>query len=99
MALIYLFDARPDAYVAFEHDPIAEEVTDVVFENVGTVDYVIGYTWKNNQNSTFNLDAGTPETTIGIPPGLRKFLPITSGPKTGGHDSQLRSFGVKRPRQ
>ncbi len=99
MTLIYLFDARPDAYVALEHDAVAEEVTEVVFENIGTVNYIISWYWKNNQHRSYNLDAGTTETHISIPPGLRKFIPIASGPKTGGFDSEFRSLHFYRPRQ
>lgn len=96
MALVYLFDARPDAYVAVDWDVPNDEVTEVVFANVGTIDYEVIYTWRNGQDRTLDLDAGTPETHIPIPPGQRKWLVRTTGPKAGGYDCEFATISVNR---
>lgn len=96
MALVYLFDARPDAYVAVDWDIGNDEVTEVVFANTGTDNYEVTYTWRNGQDRTHDLDAGTPETRIGIPPGQRKWLVRTTGPKAGGYDCEFATIRVLR---
>lgn len=92
MVLIYLYDQRPDLYVALDLDEANDEITQVVYANLTDEPVTVTYDWKNKAGQTVVIPAGTAESSIGIPPGQRKFLPVTGG--RGGYDSELAYFSL-----
>jgi len=89
MALWYLIDSRPSRYVALEVDSVADEATSIVYANLTDDPWPIEYEWKDKTGQSITIPAQTAESSIGIPPGQRKF--VTGGTKPGTNASAVGS--------
>jgi hypothetical protein len=86
--LVYLIDVRPERYVAFDFDGV-DEVTAIVYQNLTDAPWPGIYSWKNQSDELVTIPAQTAESSIGIPPGQRKF--ITGQTKPGTNSSSVDS--------
>ena len=81
-----------DAFVGF--DIVADEAVAVVYENLTSHAWEFQYVW-HGQPDLFTLDPGTNETSIGIPPGQRKWIAVTLPDGEEGFDTDLDAFSVQ----
>jgi len=80
-------DLDSNRYIAFVHDEANDEITHIAFKNRTPNPWTVRYSWKNQTDQEFTIDPMTPHTEIGIPPGQRRFVPLTGDKR--GWDSEL----------
>lgn len=98
MSLIYLLEMEGgDQFVAADWDEVADEATQFVYQNLTDEAWTVRYYWKNNPNEQVRvIPAQTAQSTLGIPPGQRKWLlkDEVGGRERHGYDTEIREFGA-----
>jgi hypothetical protein len=74
--------------IVLEADETTDEIVAIGYENPTSVPWPVTVTWKNKTDE-YVIPAGTPYSTIGIPPGQRRWIPPPGGTGTGPFDSDL----------
>ena len=83
---IYFDDNR---FAEFVESETADEIIAIGYINMKPEDWVVRFEWKNKGPDDYVIPAWTPYSTIGIPPGQRKWLPPLDGSGTGPFDSDV----------